>query len=287
MATASGWFVLVALIFGFTTARTRLPFGAAIVIFFPLTFIGLAVGQALPAPAIAKNTWLIIVMIYAAIAAVMPVQLLLQPRDFLSSFFLYAVLISGIVAVVIGLPAIEGQMFTGWTNESASPAYLMPALFITIACGACSGFHSIVSSGTTSKQIRKESDIRKIGYGGMLVEGLLATLSLGTIAVLSTTEYNALAARDPVSVFGAGLGKILSPFGLDDTLTQDFALLAVSTFLLTTLDTCTRLGRYVLEYLVKRQFLILLFLSNHFFSPRFYLTPYQTFLFPKTNPPSN
>ena len=83
----------------------------------------------------------------------------------------------------------------------------------------------------------------------MLVEGLLATLSLGTIAVLSTTEYNALAARDPVSVFGAGLGKILSPFGLDDTLTQDFALLAVSTFLLTTLDTCTRLCRFLIEEL--------------------------------------
>jgi carbon starvation protein len=256
VATASGWFVLAAIVFGFVTLRTRLPFGAAIAIFVPFTFLGLAVGQIWPAPSIDKNIWLTIVMIYAAIAAVMPVHLLLQPRDFLSSFFLYAVLISGVLAVLIGLPAIEGEFFNGWVNESASPAYLMPALFITIACGACSGFHSIVASGTTSKQIKTESDIRKIGYGGMLVEGLLATLSLGTIIVISATEFSALEARDPVSVFGAGLGKILSPFvkmlsplGVTDSMTQDFALLAVSTFLLTTLDTCTRLCRFLVEEL--------------------------------------
>jgi carbon starvation protein len=249
VATASGWFVLAALAFGFMVARTRLTFAKAIILFVPITFLGLAVGHFLPAPAIDKNTWLVIVMVYAGIAAVMPVHLLLQPRDFLSSFFLYAVLISGVVGVLIGLPAIEAPIFKGWINESASPVYLMPALFITIACGACSGFHSIVASGTTSKQIRKESDIRKIGYGGMLVEGLLATLSLGTIAVLSATDFNAMTARDPISIFATGIGKILSPFGLNDALVRDFALLAVSTFLLTTLDTCTRLCRFLVEEL--------------------------------------
>lgn len=249
VATASGWFVLMAIAFGFLVARTRLSFKVAIFIFVPLTFLGLALGEYLPAPALTKNTWLIIVMAYAAIAAVMPVHYLLQPRDFLSSFFLYAVLIGGVLGVLIGRPAIEAAAFTGWVNESASPIYLVPALFITIACGACSGFHSIVSSGTTSKQIRKETDIRKIGYGGMLVEGLLATLSLGTIAVLSTADLDAMTARDPISVFAAGLGKILSPFGLAGGLARDFALLAVSTFLLTTLDTCTRLCRFLVEEL--------------------------------------
>jgi carbon starvation protein len=249
VATASGWFVLAALAFGFVVARTRFTFAKAIILFVPITFLGLVVGHYLPAPSIDKNTWLLIVMVYAAIAAVMPVHLLLQPRDFLSSFFLYAVLIAGVVGVVIGLPAIEAPVFKGWINESASPAYLVPALFITIACGACSGFHSIVASGTTSKQIKTESDIRKIGYGGMLVEGLLATLSLGTIAVLSAADFSALQARDPISIFAAGIGKILSPFGLDDSLIRDFALLAVSTFLLTTLDTCTRLCRFLVEEL--------------------------------------
>ena len=249
VATASGWFIFAALAFGFLVARTRLTFAKAIIIFVPLTFLGLVVGEYFPAPALSKNLWLTAVLIYAAIAAVMPVQLLLQPRDFLSSFFLYAVLISGVLGVLIGRPAIEAAAFTGWVNESASPAYLFPALFITIACGACSGFHSIVASGTTSKQIRKESDIRKIGYGGMLVEGLLATLSLGTIAVLSTADLAAMEARDPVSVFAAGLGKILTPFGLAGSLARDFALLAVSTFLLTTLDTCTRLCRFLVEEL--------------------------------------
>jgi len=249
VTTASGWFVLVALAFGFLVARTRLTFTTAIILFVPLTFLGLGVGEYLPAPTLNKNAWLAIVMVYAGVAAVMPVHFLLQPRDFLSSFFLYAVLIAGILGVVVGLPAMEAPIFKGWVSESATPPYLVPALFITIACGACSGFHSIVASGTTSKQIRTESDIRRIGYGGMLVEGLLATLSLGTIAVLSTSDLEALGPINPINVFAAGLGKILAPFGLAGSFARDFALLAVSTFLLTTLDTCTRLCRFLIEEL--------------------------------------
>jgi carbon starvation protein len=249
VATASGWFILAALAFGFLVARTRLTFAKAIILFVPLTFSGLAVGEYFPAPALDKNTWLALVIIYAAVAAVMPVHFLLQPRDFLSSFFLYAVLIAGIVGVVVGLPAIEAPVFKGWVNDAATPAYLAPALFITIACGACSGFHSIVASGTTSKQLQTETDIRRIGYGGMLVEGLLATLSLGTIAVLSTSDLEALGTINPINVFAAGLGKILTPFGIAGSLARDFALLAVSTFLLTTLDTCTRLCRFLIEEL--------------------------------------
>jgi carbon starvation protein len=249
VASASGWFVFIALAFGFVAARTKLSFKASILIFVPLTFLGLAVGESLPTPELSKNTWLIVVMIYAMIAAVMPVNLLLQPRDFLSSFFLYAVLAAGLLGIAFGLPTIEGEMFTGWTSEKASPIYLMPALFITVACGACSGFHSVVASGTTSKQLNKESDVKKIGYGSMLVEGILATLSLGTIVVLSTADIAALKATDPVSIFAAGFGKILSPFGIGGSFAVNFALLAISTFLLTTLDTCTRLCRFLVEEL--------------------------------------
>ncbi|MBL4575283.1 MAG: carbon starvation protein A [Opitutaceae bacterium] len=249
VASASGWFVFVAIAFGFVAARTKLSFKASIFIFVPLTSAGLIVGEALPSPELSKDTWLIIVMAYAVIAAVMPVNMLLQPRDFLSSFFLYALLGAGVLGILFGIPTVEGQMFTGWTSEKASPIYLMPALFITVACGACSGFHSVVASGTTSKQLNKESDVKKIGYGSMLVEGVLATLALGTIAVLSTSDIAALKSADPISIFAAGFSKILSPFGVGASFAENFAFLAISTFLLTTLDTCTRLCRFLIEEL--------------------------------------
>jgi carbon starvation protein len=248
VATASGWFVLVAIAFGLLVARTRFSFTGAVWIFVPLTMAGLLIGELVPAPALSKNFWLSAVLVYCVIAAVMPVQYLLQPRDFLSSFFLYAVLIAGILGVVLAAPAIEGEFFVGFTNSAASPAYIVPALFITIACGACSGFHSMVASGTTSKQLNRESDIRRVGYGGMLVEGVLATLSMGTIIVLSTSEIAAVGGN-PVRVFAAGLSKILAPLGVPASLGTDFALLAINTFLLTTLDTCTRLCRFLVEEL--------------------------------------
>jgi carbon starvation protein len=246
VATASGWFILMALAFGYLTLRNRLPFRVAVMIFVPLTLGGLAVGEWLPAPEMGKNAWLAVVLIYSAIAAVMPVNLLLQPRDFLSSFFLYCVLIGGVLGVVIATPTIEAEFFTGWTNPAANPVYIVPALFITIACGACSGFHSIVASGTTAKQLDRETDVRRIGYGGMLVEGVLATLSLGTIVVLTTADV-AEVGGNPVLIFATGLAKILGPVGLPPSFAADFAMLAVNTFLLTTLDTCTRLCRFLLE----------------------------------------
>jgi carbon starvation protein len=200
----------------------------------------------MPAPVLEKNTWLAIVLVYSAIAAVMPVNLLLQPRDFLSSIFLYCILLGGIAGALVTAPAIEASLFTGWTNPAASPAFLVPALFITIACGACSGFHSIVASGTTAKQLNREADVRRIGYGGMLVEGVLATLALGTIIVMSADEVAAVGSN-PVLIFANGLARILSPLGLPTSFGADFAMLAVNTFLLTTLDTCTRLCRFLVE----------------------------------------
>jgi carbon starvation protein len=249
VATASGWFVLMALAFGVVTLRLRLRFGWAVAVFVPLTFLGLGMGEWFPAPPLGKETWLALLLVYCLGAAVAPVNVLLQPRDFLSSFFLYAVLLAGVVGVFVALPAIEGDFFRGWTATGANPASLVPALFITVACGACSGFHSMVASGTTSKQIARESDIKRVGYGAMLVEGVLATLALGTLVVLTAPEL-AAAGNNPVRVFAAGLAKILAPFGVAGTLATDFALLAVSTFLLTTLDTCTRLCRFLVEELL-------------------------------------
>jgi carbon starvation protein len=133
--------------------------------------------------------------------------------------------------------------FTGWADPQLG--WLFPMLFITVACGACSGFHATVASGTTSKQLDKESDSRLIGYGAMLIEGLVAVIALSTVAMLA--KGDALTGKAPLIIYGTGMGKFLSVFGIPDKLGFSFGLLALSTFILTTLDTATRLGRYVFE----------------------------------------
>ena len=135
--------------------------------------------------------------------------------------------------------------FSGW--ESDKLGMLVPFLFITVACGACSGFHSIVSSGTTSKQIKKESDVRRISYGSMLIEGVLAVFAMGCVAVLTMGEREA--GGTPVGIFAAGAAKFFGAVGIPTNLGAEFAMLAISTFLLTTLDTCTRLTRFLIEEL--------------------------------------
>jgi carbon starvation protein len=134
-------------------------------------------------------------------------------------------------------------MFTAWSNIDRGT--LFPILFITIACGACSGFHSIVASGTTSKQLNNECDARPIGYGAMLLEGLVAVISLVTVAILASNQE--ILKSNPLEIYGNGLGNFLSAIGLPYEIGKSFGILAVSTFLLTTLDTSTRLGRYIFE----------------------------------------
>ena len=165
--------------------------------------------------------------------------------DFLSAGFLYAILALGVVGMLFANQSIQMPAFTGWESEKLG--MLVPFLFITVACGACSGFHSIVSSGTTSKQIKEESDIRRISYGGMLVEGVLAVFAMGCVAVLTMSEREA--GGTPVGIFAAGAAKFFGAVGIPPTLGAEFAMLAISTFLLTTLDTCTRLTRFLIEEL--------------------------------------
>ncbi len=247
--TASGWFIVMAFVFGFFITKSKIPIRWLICAFVPLTFLGLWIGQVFPIPDVSKSVWLWVIIGYVYLASIAPVNLLLQPRDFLSSFFLFAVLIAGVLGALIAVPAIEAPFFKGLVVEAGGhKQFILPFLFITIACGACSGFHSIVASGTTSKQIAHERDIKRIGYGSMLVEGILATLALGTLIVLNAKDLAGLG-DNPVPIFAAGFGKIASSLGLAPSLAADFALLAVSTFLLTTLDTCTRLCRFLLEEL--------------------------------------
>lgn len=245
VATASGWFIVVAVVFGFFLRSGKLSLGTLALIFFPLTFAGLAVGHYFPMVELDKQFWVYATLAYCFVAAVLPVGALLQPRDFLSAGFLYAILGLGLVGMLIAGESIQLPAFTGW--ESEKMGMLVPFLFITVACGACSGFHSIVSSGTTSKQIKKESDVRRISYGGMLVEGVLAVFALGCVAVLTLGEREA--GGTPVGIFAAGAAKFFGAVGIPAQLGAEFAMLAISTFLLTTLDTCTRLTRFLIEEL--------------------------------------
>ena len=241
VATASGWFIIVAILFGRVLLKSKLPFAISIAIFVPLTYAGLAIGHYFPAPTISSSTWSILIIGYCFMAAILPVNLLLQPRDFLSSTFLYVLMGAGIAGVFFSKHPIQIDFFSGWNHPQAGT--LVPILFITVACGACSGFHSIVSSGTTSKQLNCESDIRRVNYGAMLVEGVLAVFALGTIAILSESERTGT----PIAIFATGASKFMGSLGLPQSIAMEFSLLAVSTFLLTTLDTCTRLSRFILE----------------------------------------
>ena len=245
VATASGWFIAVAVIFGFLMRSGKFSLGQLALIFFPLTFAGLAVGHYFPMVELDKSLWIWLTLGYCFVAAVLPVGLLLQPRDFLSAGFLYAILGVGLLGMLLSGETIQMPAFSGW--ESDKLGMLVPFLFITVACGACSGFHSIVSSGTTSKQIKKESDVRRISYGGMLVEGVLAVFAMGCVAVLTMSEREA--GGTPVGIFAAGAAKFFGAVGIPVQLGAEFAMLAISTFLLTTLDTCTRLTRFLIEEL--------------------------------------
>ena len=245
VASASGWFIVVAVIFGFLMRSGKFSLGKLAIIFFPLTFAGLAVGHFFPMVELGKDFWIYATLGYCFVAAVLPVGLLLQPRDFLSAGFLYAILVVGVLGMLISGETLRMPAFTGWESEKLG--MLVPFLFITVACGACSGFHSIVSSGTTSKQIKRESDVRRISYGGMLVEGVLAVFAMGCVAVLTISERET--GGTPVGLFAAGAAKFFGAVGIPTNLGAEFAMLAISTFLLTTLDTCTRLTRFLIEEL--------------------------------------
>ena len=245
VATASGWFILVAVVFGLLLRSGRFSLSQLAWIFFPLTFLGLGIGHYFPMVSLSKDTWIGITLAYCFCAAVLPVGILLQPRDFLSAGFLYAILALGAVGMLTAGESLQLPAFIAWESEKLG--MLVPFLFITVACGACSGFHSIVASGTTSKQIRCESDTRRVTYGSMLLEGVLAVFALACVAVLTIGERES--GGTPVAIFATGASKFFAALGIPSKIGVEFAMLAISTFLLTTLDTCTRLTRFLIEEL--------------------------------------
>lgn len=212
-----------------------------------LIFLGRVFPVAIGANAIAK--WSIVLLAYSFMASVTPVQVLLQPRDFLSAYLLFFGLLFGYIGIFMTQPNIEFPIFLGWSKEGALPMW--PVLFVTVACGAISGFHALVASGTTSKQLSNESWGKRIGYGGMVAEGLVAALALMVVACTFKDAGSLSDILDkgagPIGAFGAGYGNITK--GLLGTFGGLFAIIILNAFILTTLDTATRIGRYLTQEL--------------------------------------
>ncbi|MCX8093685.1 MAG: carbon starvation protein A [Candidatus Goldbacteria bacterium] len=241
--TASMLFILLAILFGFSIYRLKLNIGIATLFGVVLLFLSILIGLNFPLK-LTYNTWVFILIIYIFLASITPVWILLQPRDYLNSFLLYILLIGGLIGVFFYRPDIKLEVFRGFYDPGLG--WLFPVLFVTIACGAISGFHSLVSSGTTSKQIDKESDTQFVGYGGMLLEGVLAILSIIIAIMLTRTEY-LVAVKNPISLFSNGMGNLLQTIGIPSVISISFAALAISAFALTSLDTSARIGRYTFE----------------------------------------
>jgi len=250
VAASSALYLGLGLLMGLAMRWLRLPLGLATLIFLPLVGLAIWYGQRIPftLPAIggsATRTWDYVILAYCGLASVLPVWALLQPRGYLGGFFLYAVLGVALVGILIGGGSIQYPAFLGFTSDKLGP--LFPVLFITVACGACSGFHGIVCSGTTSKQLARETDAHLVGYGGMLLEGVVAIVSLVTVMML--VHGSPEAASDPNAIYARGVGNFLRVFGVDPSFAVAFGLLAFTTFVYDTLDVATRLGRYMLQEL--------------------------------------
>lgn len=243
VATASCLFIFLALLFGVGIYRLKVNLGVGTVIGILLLFLCIYLGLMFPVQ-LSAAAWIWILMGYIFTASVAPVWILLQPRDYLNSFLLYFLLIGAFVGIVVSNPTIQLEPYRGFNQEIG---LLFPILFVTVACGAISGFHSLVASGTTSKQLYKETDIRPIGYGAMLIESLLAVIALITAAALTKQDYGFFISGGgggPVTLFANGVGGFMSKLGIPLETAISFSALTVSAFALTTLDTGTRLARF-------------------------------------------
>jgi carbon starvation protein len=246
--TSSILFIFLAILFGVAIYRFKVPLWIATIFGVILLFLSIPAGNLFPLQ-LDKLTWQLILFGYIFAASVTPVWILLQPRDYLNSFFLYALMLGGFVGILFAAPSINLPAFSTFSLDKVG--YLFPALFVTVACGAISGFHSLVASGTTAKQLNKETDGRIIGYGGMLIEGLLAVLSLVAVASMVNKEFiDLLVKQGPVAAFSLGVARFINAIpvlNISIPLAQTFTALAVSAFALTSLDTATRLGRFMFQ----------------------------------------
>lgn len=244
--TASVMFIVLAVLFGFFVYRKHTNLLIATITGVVLLFLCIYVGYTFPVLQFSKMTWNAIIIIYIVCASVMPVWILLQPRDYLCSFLLYALIGGAVLGILLVRPTLAMPAFNGFViGEGATAQYLFPILFITVACGAISGFHSLVGSGTTSKQVNSEKDAQLIGYGAMLIEGLVAIIAIISVSYLAT-----LGEGTPAQLFAAGVAHMMTSLGIPESLGVVFVTLSFSAFALTSLDTATRIARYMFQELV-------------------------------------
>lgn len=267
VATSSTLYLALAFAMGLMLRFTRIGPVRAKMIFLPLVALAIVAGPWLPLdlgklmPGAdqqhVQQVWGYLLLGYCFVAAMVPVWLLLQPRGELGGYFLYIVMGIGVLGLTIGAVSgnfsIQAPAFKGWIAKDASfggALPLLPILFITVACGACSGFHSIVASGTTSKQLDREADAKPVAYGGMLLEGFFACLSLTTLMILAPAQQKGGADAIYANGIASYAAQLFAPFlpaGVNPfQILYQFALLCFATFVFDTLDACTRLARYVL-----------------------------------------
>ena len=249
VAMVSLLFILIAIVFGFMVYRRNASMAVSTILGVIAIAACMAIGMNFHPIYLTTNTWMIVVGIYIAIASVTPVWILLQPRDYLSSFLLYAMLAVALVGVIIshaGMGGADGlAAFNGFAVDNGNGTqYLFPVLFTTVACGAISGFHSLVSSGTTSKQLDKETDAKPIAYGGMLLECVLAVI---TVCAINYAYKNGITAG-ATAIFAGGISQMYSGFGEGAVrVLNTLLVLTYSAFCLTSLDTATRLARFMFQ----------------------------------------
>lgn len=239
--TASMLFIILAMVFGVLVYKRGAKLSIASFLGIIVLLICIVIGYQFPVLKFSKFTWQIILLVYIFLASTLPVWLLLQPRDYLCSFLLYGIIIGALLGIIIKHPTLQLAGFNGFTVNNNT---LFPFLFVTVACGAISGFHSLVSSSTTSKQIDKEEpDVKLIGYGAMLIEGVVAVIALIAVGYVTKAEGT------PAQIFANGVANFMSSFGIPEAIGVVFVTLCFSAFALTSLDTATRIGRYILQEL--------------------------------------
>ncbi|MBK6316423.1 MAG: carbon starvation protein A [Blastocatellia bacterium] len=248
VAAASTMYLALALVMGLVERFLRPPLWLTTAVFVPATFAMAWVGTLVSHYFILSHTgWSLLILLYCVVASMLPVGWLLQPRGYLGGFVLYAAIGAGILGIFFGGYEIQQPAFVTW-NTGALNGSLFPFLFVTIACGACSGFHGLVCSGTTSKQIAKSSHAKPIGYGAMLAEGFVALIALVTVMIVAPAALTGLA---PGTIYGNSIGRFLTiiigeqnlPFAIT------FGAMAFSTFVFDTIDVSTRLGRLLVQEL--------------------------------------
>jgi carbon starvation protein len=280
IASASLIYLTLTIVMGLCVKYLKMPMGRATILFSVLVIGAIVVGPYVPFDvaqlswnagghsdgiyaagaagdigaitnqSYARKGWDIVLLLYCLGAGVAPVWLILQPRGQLGGYFLYAALAAGAIGLILGGAVTQYPAFRGWEVAKAGTTEmqpLFPLLFIMVACGACSGFHSLITSGTTSKQLRNETDAKVVGYGTMLMEAMVAIVSLSCVMIFALGSDKLKGG--PNLIYAQGLSEFLGVVRIDKGIGMSFALMAFATFVYDTLDVCTRLGRFIIQEL--------------------------------------